>query len=122
MRRYLYQRLRSFLYAFRGISVFFRTQANAQIHLLAVVVITALGLWLSLNTTEWCLIVLCMALVLLAEGLNTALEFLTDLASPEIHPLAAKVKDVAAGSVLLSVLLCGIVWSLIFIPKLIQAF
>jgi diacylglycerol kinase (ATP) len=57
-------------------------------------------------------------LVLLAEGMNTAVEMVVDLVSSEIHPLAGKAKDVAAGAVLLSVLVCGGVWGIICLPKL----
>ncbi|MEZ4777379.1 MAG: diacylglycerol kinase family protein [Bacteroidia bacterium] len=116
---YLRSRIRSFGYAFKGIATLFRTQANAQIHLLAVLVISLLGWYLGLNATEWCLILICMALVLVAEGMNTALEFLTDLVSPDPHPLAGKAKDVAAGAVLISVIFCAVVWGIIFIPKIL---
>ena len=95
---------------------------NAQIHALAAAVITALGLYLELHPLEWCIIIVCMAIVLLAEAINTALELLVDLVSPDYHPLAGKVKDVAAGAVLLSVLLCGVVWGIIYLPKLVALF
>lgn len=116
---YFISRIRSFGYAFKGIATLFRTQANAQIHLLAVLVISLLGWYLGLNATEWCIILICMALVLVAEGMNTALEFLTDLVSPDPHPLAGKAKDVAAGAVLISVIFCAVVWGIIFIPKIL---
>lgn len=118
MREFFLGRVRSFGYAFQGIATLFREQINARIHLLAVLLITALGLWLELSRSEWCDILLCMALVLLAEALNTALEYLVDLVSPGQHPLAGKAKDVAAGAVLLSVICCAVVWGLIFLPKL----
>lgn len=111
-------RLKSFGYAFKGIAILFQSQTNAKIHALAVVLITALGFYLCLNPTEWCLIVLCMALVLMAEAVNTAIEFIVDLVSPEYHPLAGKAKDVAAGAVLLSVIICGVVWGIICLPKI----
>ncbi len=116
---YLRRRSRSFFYAFRGIGLLFRTQANAKIHALAAIMIIAIGLWLKLSHTEWCLILICMGLVLAAEALNSSLEFLTDLASPDIHPLAEKTKDLAAGAVLITVIFGGIVWGIIHIPKII---
>ena len=118
MRRFLLSRARSFGYAFRGIATLFGSQVNARIHLLAALLITALGLWLGLAPGEWADIILCMALVVVTEAINTALEYFTDLVSPEFHPLAGKAKDVAAGAVLLSVLFCAVVWSIIFLPKL----
>ncbi len=118
MSSFLRSRVRSFGYAFRGIATLFREQVNARIHLLAVILITGLGLWLGLSASEWCDIVICMALVIMAEAINTALEYLVDLASPEYHVLAGKAKDVAAAAVLLSVIFCAVVWALIFVPKL----
>lgn len=118
LKAFLVGRARSFGYAFKGIGILFRTQVNAQIHLLAALVITVMGFWLKLTPWEWCVIVVCMAMVLLAEALNTAVEFLVDLVSPDYHPLAGKVKDVAAGAVLISVMVCGIAWGIIYIPKL----
>jgi diacylglycerol kinase len=115
---FLRSRVRSFGYAFQGIFTLFREQVNARIHLLAVGVITILGLWLGLSRSEWCDILLCMALVIVMEGVNTALEYLVDLVSPAQHELAGKTKDVAAGAVLLSVIFCAVVWGLIFLPKL----
>ncbi len=119
---YFRKRIQSFVYAFKGIRELFVSQPNAQIHLVAMGVILAIGWYIGISSMEWCLIIICMALVLVAEGLNTALEFLTDLASPDFHPLAGKAKDVAAGSVLLAVILCGIVWGIIFIPKITAFF
>ena len=116
--QYLRSRLRSFRFAFQGIYQLFVSQPNAQIHLLATVVIVAIGFWLKLAVWEWCAIVICIALVLLVEALNTAIEYVVDLVSPEPHPLAGKAKDVAAGAVLMSVIICGIVWGVIYLPKL----
>ena len=116
---YLRGRAKSFTHAFRGIGVLFATQANARIHLVAMLIIAGIGWWFSLSATEWCLIVLCMGLVLAAEALNSALEFLTDLASPDYHPLAKKAKDLAAGAVLITVIFGGVVWAIIHVPKFI---
>ncbi|MEO0898506.1 MAG: diacylglycerol kinase family protein [Bacteroidota bacterium] len=116
---YITKRIKSFGYAFKGIATLFKTQANAKLHLLAVVLITLLGLYLQLNISEWCHIIICMAMVIMAEAINTAIEFMIDLVSPDYHPLAGKAKDVAAAAVLLSVIFCAVVWGLIFIPKII---
>lgn len=117
-KNYLVGRIKSFGFAFKGIAILFRTQANAQIHAVAIVLISIIGYLFHLSTIEWCLLIVCMAMVLMAEAINTALEFLVDLVSPEYHELAGKVKDVAAGAVLLSVIFCGIVWGIIHIPKI----
>ena len=116
---FLKRRIKSFGYALEGIVYLFRTQVHAQIHLLAVFVVGVLGAYLKLSAGEWCWIVSCMGMVLALEAVNTAIECLTDLVSPEFNVLAKKAKDTAAGAVLISVLFCGIVWGIIFLPKLL---
>lgn len=117
---YLRKRTKSFVYAFRGIGLLFTTQPNARIHAVAMIAIVAVGFWVSLAPMEWCIIAICMGLVLAAEAINSSIEFLTDLASPDIHPLAEKTKDLAAGAVLITVIFGGIVWCIIHIPKFLD--
>lgn len=108
------QRLRSFGYAFRGITVLLRTQVNARIHLLATIVVVAAGLKVGVSRGEWLALLVAMALVWTAEAFNTALEFLTDLASPESHPLAGKAKDVAAAAVLIAAFFAVVIGVVVF--------
>ncbi len=93
-----------------------RTQYNAWIHAAATVAVLIFGAFCNLTRFEWCWIVLAIISVWTAESLNTALESLTDLASPEIHPLAAKTKDVAAGAVLITAIGAAVIGLLIFTP------
>ncbi len=95
-------RLRSMKHAIDGIRVMLRSQHNAWIHAVATVAVVACGLLVRLSIAEWCWIVLAIVSVWTAEALNTALEFLTDVASPSFHPTAGKAKDVAAGAVLIA--------------------
>ncbi len=118
----LSKRIKSFKYAFKGIVDLFKTQPNAQIHLVAAVLVIALAYYFDVSTTEWCLLVLCIALVWSAEAMNTALEYLTNLVSPDYHPLAGKAKDVAAAAVLLMAIGTIIVGSIIFSPKIVVLF
>ena len=111
-------RLRSFRWAFRGLAVMLRTQHNAWLHAAATVAVCAAGLALGLSAGEWCWIVLAIVAVWTAEALNTAFEFLTDVASPSFHPLAEKAKDVAAGAVLISALGAVAIGLLVLGPKL----
>ena len=100
-------RLRSMKCALRGILIMLKSQHNAWIHTAATTAVIALGLCIRLSAGEWCWIVLAIVSVWTAEALNTAFEFLTDVASPGFHPIAGKAKDVAAGAVLLAA--CGAV-------------
>ena len=95
-------RIRSLKCAVTGIGVMISSQHNAWIHAAATVLVVMVGLFLRLNSAQWCWIVLAIMSVWTAEALNTAFEFLTDVASPEFHPLAARAKDVAAGAVLIA--------------------
>lgn len=111
-------RLKSFRFAFQGIKVFFQTQHNAWIHLCASIIVIALGIYLQLSVVEWCWIALAIGIVFISELLNTAIEFLTDLVSPEFHPLAKKTKDVAAGAVLFASFIAVIIGLLVFVPRM----
>ena len=118
----LRKRIKSFGYAIKGLEVFFKTQIHAQIHATATVLVVIAGFYFHITTTEWCLIVLASASVLCAEAMNTAIELLTDLVSPDYHTLAGKVKDVAAGAVLLIAIGAAVIGILIFFPYLCRLF
>ena len=109
---------RSFGFAFAGLAYLFRTQRNARIHLLFAAAACALGAWLGISRVEWALLAFTIALVLILEGLNTAVEAAIDLASPEIHPLAKAAKDLAAGMVLIAAMASVAVGGLILGPPL----
>jgi diacylglycerol kinase (ATP) len=104
-------------YALRGVGFMF-AERNVWILLAATLAVCGAGLWFRLAALEWGLVVLAVALVWVAEGLNTALERLTDLASPEFHPLAGKAKDIAAGAVLLAVAGAVSIGLFVFGPRL----
>lgn len=115
---YLTRRLHSFVYAFRGLAVLLKTQHNARIHAIATTLVIAAGLLFRISPTEWCLIGLATACVWVTEALNTSIEFLVDLVSPDHQPLAAKAKDVAAGAVLVAAIGSLVVGIFVFGPKI----
>ena len=78
----------------------------------------ALGAWLDIDRGEWVAVVLCCALVISLECMNTAVEAVVDLASPDIHPLAKRAKDCAAGAVLISAVGAAVVGCVVFLPRL----
>jgi undecaprenol kinase/diacylglycerol kinase (ATP) len=75
------------------------TQRNAKIHLIITVMVLALALWLRVSASEWAILSLTVAVVLAAEMMNTSVEAVVNLLSPEFHPLAKIAKDTAAGAV-----------------------
>jgi diacylglycerol kinase len=111
-------RLASFRYAFAGWWYVLRTQRNAWIHAVASVAVIAVGLCLELGRMEWTILVLTVALVWVAEFVNTAVEAVVDLLSPNIHPLAKVAKDVAAAAVLIAALAAVVVGLLVLGPPL----
>lgn len=113
-------RLRSIRYALRGIRIMLASQHNAWIHAAATVAVAIVGLTLGLSAAEWCWIVLAVMAVWTAEALNTAFEFLTDVASPNFHPIAGKAKDVAAGAVLLSAIGSVVIGALVLGPHIVR--
>jgi len=119
---FLKQRINSFGYAFTGMIEVIQSQANSKLHLLAASIAVLGGWYFLISNTEWCLVILCITSVLGAESLNTALEYLTDLVSPEFHPLAKKTKDAAAAGVLWVAIGAFLVGMIIFLPKIIASF
>jgi len=115
-------RLRSVKFAMRGIATMLKTQHNAWLHATATALVISTGVLLKLSFGEWCWIVLAITAVWTAEALNTAFEFLTDVASPDFHPLAEKAKDVAAGAVLLAALGAVAIGGLVFGPHILAMY
>jgi diacylglycerol kinase len=111
--------LRGFVYAFNGLKYATGTQLNFRVHLGLTVFAVAMGFLLRISLAEWCWICLCIAMVLVIELMNTALEILTDIASPEYNEKAGHLKDISAGAVLVAAILSLVVGVLIFLPKLI---
>jgi diacylglycerol kinase (ATP) len=111
-------RIQSFQHALRGLGVVFQ-EPNAKIHGVLALMAVALGLALHLDIWEWVAVVFAIASVIGAEAMNTALEKVVDLASPEWHELAGQAKDAAAAAVLIVSLGAAAVGLIIFLPKLI---
>ncbi|MEO8355326.1 MAG: diacylglycerol kinase family protein, partial [Chloroflexota bacterium] len=111
-------RIHAFGHAFRGWGHVLKTQQNAWIHSLIASLVIAMGAWLELDTHDWAILVLTIAMVFSAEFINTAIEAVVDLASPALHPLAKVGKDVGAGAVLVAALAAIIVGLLILGPPL----
>ncbi len=112
-------RVRSFRYAFSGWWFVIRTQKNAWIHAVISVIVIVLALWLQVSLQDMAVLVLTIAVVWTAEFLNTAVEAVVDLASPQIHPLAKIGKDVGAAAVLIAALASIIIGLLIMGPALL---
>ena len=113
-------RIRSFKAAFSGIWTMLMTQHNAWIHLVATIGVVIAGFLFDVSASEWCWLILAIIVVWSTEALNTALELLADVASPEFHPLVKKAKDVAAGAVLISAIGAAVIGIIIFGPYILE--
>ncbi len=113
MLRFFHKRLLSLINAIKGWWYVIRTQKNAWFHAIASIVIIILGFWLKLDFRDWSAIIIAIAIVWTAEFLNTALEIVVDLASPDLHPLARVGKDVGAAGVLIAAVSAAIIGLLI---------
>lgn len=113
-------RIRSVGYAVEGIVEMLRGQHNAWVHLGASITVVAAALFFGVTLIEWAVLILAIMAVWVAEALNTAFEYLCDVASPEFHPLVKKSKDVAAGAVLLSATGAVAIGLIVFFPYLVH--
>ena len=113
---------KSFTYAWQGIQYCFKTQMNFKVHLVLLFLVMIAGILLKISNIEWLFIIGCSALVLSLELINTAIEFLCDIVTKEIHPSIKIIKDLGAAAVLLTAAGSVIIGLVIFLPKIIALF
>ena len=116
------KQLRSFGYAWKGIRCCVGKEQNLSFHLIVTVLTIIAGFLLDNTRTDWMIVILCIGVVIAAELFNTAIEKLVDLVSPERHPIAGQVKDIAAGAVLVCAATAAIIGLVVFIPYLTRFF
>ncbi|MBI4153642.1 diacylglycerol kinase family protein [Candidatus Woesebacteria bacterium] len=110
--------LTSFAYAFSGLKTALKNEPNIRIHLLIALLATLLALFLKFNPVEWIILVFTIALVLILELINSTIETLVNIVSPQIKEEARVAKDVSAAAVLVSALLSVVVAAFLFLPKI----
>lgn len=109
----------SFRYAFFGIVEAYKGEQNLKIHTVIAVLVVIFGFVFKISYVEWLVCLVLIGLVLMAEFFNTAIEYVVDLASPEIHPLAKLAKDTASAGVLMMAIISAIIGLIIFVPEFI---
>ncbi|MBJ7258584.1 MAG: diacylglycerol kinase family protein [Chthoniobacterales bacterium] len=114
-RGFLSREIDSFACAFRGIAALLKSEVHARFHLAATVAALALGWWCEITAGQWTAIILAIGLVWVAEALNTAIEYVADLAHPDEHPEVKKLKDLAAAAVLFASIAALIVGFIVFV-------
>ncbi len=106
---------RSFEFAFQGLAFAFR-ERNFVLHILSTSLVVLLGFLFHVTSMEWCILLLCTGVVLTAELVNTAIEKLVDMVSPEFNPKAGEIKDISAAAVLVFSIVSAIIALIIFVP------
>ncbi|WP_342444318.1 diacylglycerol kinase family protein [Paenibacillus sp. FSL L8-0638] len=104
----------TFRYAAEGVMYALRTQVNMRIHVAVALLVIVAGLTLHISRLDWLFVCVAIAIVIVAELFNTAIEAAVDLISPDIHPLAKAAKDTAAGAVLLAAVFAVIIGIFVF--------
>ena len=112
----------SFNFAIDGMISALRNEKHMKVHILAAIVIVILAILINASKVEILVISLSVCFVIITELINTAVEALVDLISPERHPLAKLAKDVAAGAVLVAAINAVCVGYLLFYDKLLDIF
>lgn len=110
--------LQAFVHAFHGIGYCFSRERNCMLHVLAALAVTAAGFYFAISATEWLVVLLNIALVISLEMLNTAIEHICNYVQPQYHPAIKKIKNVAAGAVLIAAMVALISACIIFVPKI----
>lgn len=108
----------AFRHAWNGVVYFFRYDRNGRIHLVAAILVLVAAWYFSVSAAEWCVLLLCIGLVLALEMMNHGLEKLCDMVHNEWHPVIKVVKDVSAAGVLIASICSAAVGLIIFIPKI----
>ncbi len=109
---------KSFYHAFAGIKECLVNERNMTIHFCFMIAVIIFGFVLNISMREWITCIILFALVMSLELVNTAIETVVDICSPNINPKAKLAKDMAAGAVLLAAMAAAIIGLVIFIPRL----
>lgn len=110
--------LKAFYHAFNGIGHFIRTERNAQIHLISILVVLCMSWYYQLRVNEYIAVIIVIGLVIVSEMMNTAIELLADTLHPAQASGIKHTKDVAAGMVLFSAIIAAVVGVIVFLPHI----
>jgi diacylglycerol kinase (ATP) len=114
---FLVNRIKSVGFALRGALLLIKTEASIKIQVFIAIVMTVAGFYFNISNTEWILQIFAIALVLGIEGMNTAVEKLSDFVQPEFDTKIGFIKDISAGAVMLVSIAASIIGCIIYLPK-----
>ena len=113
-------RFKSFAYALNGLKIMLGKEPNSRIHLIAGVFVILAGIIFNINAIEWCIVLICIGIVISTELLNTSIEQISNFVSPEYNMKIKSIKDLGAAAVLITAITSLIIFLIIFIPKIID--
>lgn len=116
----LSNRLKSFSYAFNGLKILIKEEHNARIHLFVAIVVVMAGFVFKISVNEWFAVLFAIGFVMAIELINTAIENISNIISPEKDDRIKKIKDLSAAAVLISTLTALVIGLIIFIPKILD--
>lgn len=114
--------LKSFKYSFKGLAIVFKEEQNFRIHLIFVVFVVVFMILFKVSVIEVLILIICMALVIIAELINSIFERIVDILKPRIHSYAEVVKDMMAATVLVAAVAAIVIGLVIFAPKIWDLF
>lgn len=114
------ERLKSFIHAFNGLRIMILEEHNFRIHIIVAALVVVFGFIVHLSISEWLVLILTITMVVTLEIINSSIENLADIISPEWNTKIKKVKDVCAAAVLIAGLASIVIGALIFIPKIMR--
>lgn len=122
VKHHVKRQMKSYKYAAKGVHYTLATQVNIWVQLFATVIVLLTAYYLDFSLEHYLILVLTIGFVIAAELFNTAIEILVDLISPEHHPQAGLIKDVAAGAVLVASFTAAIIGTVLFVTAIAYKF
>ena len=119
---FIKKRVRSVGYAFAGAARLIATEPSIKVQFFIALVVTAMGIFFDITTTEWMIQIVTIAMVMGLEGMNTAVEEIADFVHPDFHERIGIIKDVAAGGVFIAAILAAVVGGIIYVPRIWELF
>jgi len=115
---FLINRIKSVGFALKGLFILLRTESSIQIQFVIGILVTLAGIYFEISRIEWMFQFVCIGLVMGVEGLNTAIEKLSDFVQPKFDEKIGLIKDISAGAVMAVSIISVIVGCMIYIPKI----
>lgn len=116
---FVLNRIKAVKYAAKGFWILITSENSIIAQIIIAITVTIIGFIMQISATEWLFQIFAIALVLVAESLNTAIEKIADFIHPEYHKQIGHIKDISAGAAFFAAIFAVIIGLIIYIPKFI---